>query len=57
MVVLGKGPPDKGLLSLNSISKATQVAKANVGDLYVDMLDHPPARGPGTMVIPVEASE
>ena len=43
--------------TLTNTVKAAQVARATVGDLYFAVLDHPPARGPGAMVVPAEASE
>ena len=44
-------------LTISNTIKAAQVARATIGDLYFAVLDHPPARGPGTMVISAEASE
>lgn len=44
-------------LTLSNTIKAASVARATVGDLYFAALDHPPARGPGIMVIPAESSE
>ena len=37
--------------------KAALVGQANVGELYVNILDHPSQRGPGVMVVPPKASE
>ena len=57
-VVLLPQPSEKIVTrTLTDTVKAAQVAKATIGDLYFGVLDQPPARGPGAMVIPAEASE